>query len=922
MSQKANHSTLLTCLLLSASAAFVSSCQDYEPFTDVQDKAYTHEFERQFGKIDPEQNWDLFGQLARRRNRSTRAGTDNPYYSQVVVTNLNSDEDAIIVTREDNQEYNKVLPEGAGGALAYNQNLRYEDTNLGRVVQDFVATAHQFTIAPVHWTTSGNDVIGIYWYTDDESEADETIMGADGELYWIVLKPIITGKTRLQYHNASGIHDIPTGPTDCGHVFTQYNADYLVSHPVQVTVPEEIPYYGFYMHQDNLGNQYSESKLNRRINISNFGDKQPCYVATFNIQRDIDADYPDDRDYLCFEDWLYNGDFDLNDLVFRVEGFDNQSIMDQSVVNETAILVCEDLTEYDFDFNDIALLLNYTEEIDRVYKFISSGQGQGHYELDPDQTTETKQLTVTAVAAGGAFESTLKINGTEWGEIHALLNETTAEWDGQNKKRHKIINASPIYTDRKGKSIVIPKEDLPNKNVGTGEGQYPTYLSQLFDTEGFFAIHSEEDGDAVKLIQSHSFKGKGEGTAPQMMLLPEYFEWPLEQAYICDAYSGFTDWVEDVSQTNWILNSQVSDKVTDRGDLTPITTPDTPSEVTESFDLRINSDSIFIWNQGQSNQRRYENGVFLDLSKIELEANDNATAKLHITYSTYPSNRRLYIDDAAGREILSHNPASGENHTVVTYSISAAKLLLALQTKGIWIVDRNDLEIHISSAVIDIHNETTEVHHKLFVDPLYMTYETMNPQTITAYSATGATITFTSSDESVVTVPLHGTVGTDGYVHVDVTPVAAEGYASIIVRAEASTVPKEIKATTERVSIEIIMGDENRVVLKLGATNDIAGATGNLTNYALCTTARDVMDDWSNGAILTVTKTAGNAAYFQIRNVNNDVVGQAVQTNDRANFTLSYAQLQRCKNSDGTGYTFKIVHSENTYIQSAVLNKQ
>ncbi len=53
------------CLLLAGTMALVSSCQDYEPFSDetLQDKAYTHEFVKQFGEIDPDQDWDLFGQL-------------------------------------------------------------------------------------------------------------------------------------------------------------------------------------------------------------------------------------------------------------------------------------------------------------------------------------------------------------------------------------------------------------------------------------------------------------------------------------------------------------------------------------------------------------------------------------------------------------------------------------------------------------------------------------------------------------------------------------------------------------------------------------------------------------------------------------------------------------------------------------------
>jgi hypothetical protein len=81
------------------------------------------------------------------------------------------------------------------------------------------------------------------------------------------------------------------------------------------------------------------------------------------------------------------------------------------------------------------------------------------------------------------------------------------------------------------------------------------------------------------------------------------------------------------------------------------------------------------------------------------------------------------------------------------------------------------------------------------------------------------------------------------------------------------------------------------------------------------------MDSW-NSARLTVTKTAGNNAWFRIESINGTVVGQAQQVSGTATFTLDRAALDACKtNETGAIYTFRIVHSENTYIQAAVLNK-
>ena len=136
-----------------------------------------------------------------------------------------------------------------------------------------------------------------------------------------------------------------------------------------------------------------------------------------------------------------------------------------------------------------------------------------------------------------------------------------------------------------------------------------------------------------------------------------------------------------------------------------------------------------------------------------------------------------------------------------TYSISAESFKKALASNGLWIVAQGDpsgnRRIRISKAEIDIQNVTTEAHHKLFVNPTYITFENNTPQTITASSTTGGEISFTSTDNSIASVDENGVV----------TP-HANGYASILVRAEASTVNgKPYKATSERVSIEVRIGN-------------------------------------------------------------------------------------------------------------------
>ncbi|MBO4754021.1 MAG: DUF4114 domain-containing protein [Bacteroidales bacterium] len=50
-----------TCLLLAGSIVLVSSCQDYEPFTEpeIKNVTYNREFEKTFGPVDPHHDWSM-----------------------------------------------------------------------------------------------------------------------------------------------------------------------------------------------------------------------------------------------------------------------------------------------------------------------------------------------------------------------------------------------------------------------------------------------------------------------------------------------------------------------------------------------------------------------------------------------------------------------------------------------------------------------------------------------------------------------------------------------------------------------------------------------------------------------------------------------------------------------------------------------
>ncbi len=878
------------------------------PFTEqiLQKVTYNRAFEGEFGSVDPNQTWDLFGQLNTRgaAPAATRAASPDE-------VSVADDSPVVVVEEEDATEYEDMLPESDDDPRPYSS------TNLGRVTQDFIASARTFTIAPVHWYTSGSDHIGIYWYTDDsEQDGAVSIKGQDGKMYYIIRKQIYENKTHLKGYKesdyykeetyltdtqferlaatypekyiistgneynqyggviAEGTHIIASGEkvmitgtstevdkyytqaeiskslanttllesilNDIKAVFTdteyviadgsdaykdgednasgttyskysliylttvktevgtsnvyssygmfQNGAEYLESTPITVTVPSSIPTYGFYITNGNLGDnnstRYSEANLNPNVNFSDKGVTEGHFVATYNRQDYIEG--AESQQFLCFEDWMGTAtNFDLNDVVFTIKGLDKSTIIDQDAINEAAMLVCEDLSLYDFDFNDIALKLNYYEKIKKTYIKDASGKVVNVQVADP-----VIELTVTPMAAGGAYksdvyygipssttgttaESTDPTAGqTKWGEIHELLGGSAPT----------IINAGAKFPEGgEGTPKIIGNAELPAKNVGTEDGQYPTFLSQLF-AQGFFTIVGSHDGVANKIITNNSYTETG--NAPQMMLLPVTFEWPQEMHAIKLAYTGFMDWVEDVTKTGWIYDTQVPDSVTDRGDFTPKDDPnikeeEESQEYGESIPLHVVPTGVswtYVNEHDASITTTYSHGSFIDFTGIV--ANEGAKAEITLTFSVKPTST-IYLDDKNGIEILKDEDASGPGTT--TYTLTAAQVARVIQTGGIYVIARyvngSEPTVTVTEASIRLTEGTNVAsRHNLYVTPESVTINRENETvTIDASSATGATITYTSTDTNVATVDANGVV----------TPVA-DGEASITVVALAS----------------------------------------------------------------------------------------------------------------------------------------
>ena len=714
MKRVSTQSTLLTCLVLSASAAFVSSCQDYEPYNDqhLKDVAYTHEFERQFGKIDPNQNWDLYGQLydnvygqpKRNIGPLTRANTDEkPTFVDADFT--------YTISANRNQAYSYVLPEIGRPGITYDQS------NLRQVTNNFTTTASTLTLAPAHWHTSGDDEIGIYWYVDEPDEETTRILGRDGKIYYVkyfrIFEHAKSNLTLMRRRQNGSYEAVPLGTGDhyVDDLLKNNPRSYLVSTPRIVTIPSSITYYGFWIRQIGTGTKHSEWNLNPpdpEIEGNNQNHKM-AYVGTFNFEdlgitdeqlkeqglSDEDIAAEKGVQHICFEDWYPGGDVDLNDIVYYAQGIE-RDIIDNESKTEKAILVCEDLSNFDFDFNDVALGLTFKTDIKRTYEWVGrTNDKPAHYSVTSTETTES--LIVEPMAAGGAYESTVSINNEEWDKIHPLLGESVGSTGDRN---HNIINAGATFDPDLGKDKIKQITFPSTYDWRVGDGQkYATHLSQLFLND-YFTITCEGNKTAAKLNADQEYTVSG--NAPQMMLLPYYFEWPQEQTKISVAYNGFEEWVQDITKTSWIIDSQDADLVTDRG-VTPDVEPEEYYQE-ETIGLRnsITNNATFTYTDSSGNHH-YTNGSHISLTDIS--AAEGATAVLTVVYLTKP-NEEMYLDDDNGNLVIWDNFGGGSNRTI-EYPLDADMLQQVIDAPGIYFISKNDRTVAISNASIKIITKTT-----------------------------------------------------------------------------------------------------------------------------------------------------------------------------------------------------------------------
>ncbi|MCQ2246206.1 MAG: LruC domain-containing protein [Bacteroidaceae bacterium] len=403
----------------------------------------------------------------------TRAGSYGEKGNGIVIS---ATDQKIEMTKADAQKFTTILPESESS------DQSYSNTNLSKVTQDFKFVSNgEFVIFPTYWNTGNTDELGLY-YLDDYAQ--------------MVRVPIYTIKSgsELQYVDANNnYYDISSNDAAASFGWG-VPAVKLVSTGIKVTIPKGTVF-GMYVKPSNAECKYSESKYNEASSYSELTNN--CYGSTFTLDGEM---------YLGFEDWEGGNNFDMNDMMFRFRGNVPTTVDESGISWDVA---CEDLGDlYDYDFNDVVFNVQHI-----------SGRNT---------------VTVTPLAAGGQLQAWLynsykTTDGGLIGDTHKLLNGAAPA----------ILNANGIVTAGEKVTFELTGDAVNNFTMAYNPGSTIESGNSDNSTDnmgGFYIKVRRGESDVITV------NGPRQGSAPQMILVPAGWDWPTEGTRIDACYEDFGKW--------------------------------------------------------------------------------------------------------------------------------------------------------------------------------------------------------------------------------------------------------------------------------------------------------------------------------------------------------------------------------------------
>ena len=698
-------SPLKVCLLLAGSAALVSSCQDYEPFSEqqIQDVAYDHEFEKIFGKIDPEQTWNLASRAtvtvtvdkesevkvyAIDHGRKTKvADYSNVTGTRTLGFDVVEGTTDIMVTDGVTAQYAKVGDEldftSALTRSMYNTNLdiisvgnKYrffsadvvkaftgpvpeEDyTNPNRVTCNFYwVSTGPFTFYPLYWNTASHHKLGIYWIDEDGNYQEKDVYADKcGD--------------EVQY---------PKSISSTWNPETQEN-DITVTGWGNVGNNQEMPY-------SANGQEIGIRSKGITINLPK-GQVFGMYIKVYDTQNT----YNSSTQMYEFADGtiahkVFSEETKNAHMLKDYGGKDWQSVSEmdekpvhastfQAIVNDTLFTYFgfEDYF-YGPDLNDLIFVFG-----DNVPTVVDEDTGQewmlayedlgNSFDWDYNDVVlcvgHVSGLTtakITPLAAGGTLASNIYFNNQDLGEIHQLFGQ----------KETTSGNYTPVNIADRGNIGMYQNVTVSEDFSMTALSDYESGSSDAVSDHRGIVIKVTPAGGGAKEAADIVYSLENTGKAPEVFCIPRSWEtqeateaegtttrywrewrWPKEFANIDKAYSRFADWAKDRTDIDWYKDDPVlAQCVTGTFDFTTTTTTELSEETSYASNSAIH---IVSKNVKLVKGRKYNLSAFFTTESTGTIhyrlAENNASCQLTDNITDYDTNistpTKLYSGSTVG----------------------------------------------------------------------------------------------------------------------------------------------------------------------------------------------------------------------------------------------------------------------------------
>ncbi len=566
---------LKTILGVALAAGSLASCsvEDNETTASQVKEEYTRQFIKEFGTINPNQDWSVVEQksitvnlpaashvkIYEKQGDEYRLAADYKDVKSQTITfdGMEGDDTPFLVYVDDAcyamengqtlsigsaakrgqmradkipDEYRSWIDRGNKKVITLkssdnipqvlNDNNKKNVVNQGTVTEfvsgnrGLISEGKAISFYPVYWNSPKQHIAGIY-YNDDRT----------GQLVHI---PMYADKTDTYkddpdkedlafFRNAieavaeSAARTVETDAENCWHYTsgglfgTAWDVSYyrkFRSRPYTINPSTNLAA-GIYVEVDGKY-YYSDPALN----------DGKCFFAQRTI---TDGNGTDDTySYICFDDPDDNGnegDKDYNDMVLYTP-----QQLTPITHNETEwTIACEDLGgTFDYDFNDIVFRVRHTAGNDYAYIF--------------------------PVAAGGTLPAHVYYQGTQIpGEWHSFF--------GNGYESDVMINTGKGPEEHAVKTIRL--EGLPTD-------------------WSIKALTSNSNGLTIKVERADgevsSVTGPTNGSAPQMLILPYDWQWPVELTRITKAYPSFGEWGANYTNSSWLSNKVADNIISGFGD--------------------------------------------------------------------------------------------------------------------------------------------------------------------------------------------------------------------------------------------------------------------------------------------------------------------------------------------------------------------